>query len=143
MVLNGIGINMKIDKKFCDLAISLAKTSNHQFRVGAVLVSKKDIISVGVNSTDKSHPLQKYYNDRCREFKVEIHNNIHAEMDAILKYRRMRIDIPKLKIFIARINKNGIIVPGYPCPSCSALLNDNSVNTIIYSTSDGFDYEQN
>ena len=133
---------MKIDSKYCDLAVSLAKTSKHQIRVGAVLVSGKDIISVGVNSTEKSHPLQKYYNDRYRNFKVDIYNHIHAELDSILKYRRMRIELPKLKIYIARINKNGELVPGYPCSSCFPLITDNGIKSIIYSTRNGFEIEK-
>lgn len=132
---------MKIDTKFCDLAISLAQTSQHQIKVGAVLVSGKDIISVGVNSTTKSHPLQKYYNDMYRGFTVQIHNYIHAELDAILKYRRMRIEIPKLKIYIARINKSGELLPGKPCPACSAAIIDNNIGTIIFSGNNGFEYD--
>ena len=133
--------HMRIQNKFCDLAISLAKSSDHQFRVGAVIVSGKQIISVGVNSADKSHPMQKYYNDRYRDFTVPIYNHIHAELDAILKYRRMRIDIPKLSIYIARINKKGDLVPAYPCPSCSAAIYDNNIKSIIYSSSTGFEIE--
>lgn len=132
---------MKIDNRMCDLAISLAKSSNHNIRVGAVLVSGKEIISVGVNSTTKSHPLQKYYNDMYRGFTVPIHNNIHAELDAILKYRRMRIVLPKLKIYIARINRSDQLLAGKPCPACFAAIKDNLISTIVYSTTKGFEYE--
>lgn len=133
---------MKIDKRFCDLAVSLAKTSKHQIRVGAVLLSGREIISVGVNSISKSHPMQKYYNDLYRGFTVPIHNNIHAELDAILKYRRMRIELPKLKIVIARLNKSGELLAGRPCPACYAAIIDNNIDSIIYSTETQFIYDR-
>lgn len=123
--------------KFSNLAIALAETSEHsQYKVGSVLVSNKSIISVGVN-TLKSHPYQKIYN-KYRNFNVEINHFLHAETDAILKYRRMRIELPKLKIYIARIRKDGTIVPGFPCPACYQLILDNNIREIIFSTHDDF-----
>lgn len=130
-----------INTKIADLAIQLAALSEHSTRVGAVITNGKHVITTGVNSKYKSHPLQKYYNDRYRNFNVPIHNNIHAELDAILKYQRMKIHSNKLQIYIARLNKANQLQPAKPCPACRAAIIDNKINTIIYSNLEGFDYE--
>lgn len=128
----------KLDERFSKLALELAFTSEHEItRVGAVLVANKTIISVGVNSATKSHPLQKMYNE-FRHFQVEIRHLIHAEMECIIKYKKLNEDIPDLKMYIARIRKNGTLVPGHPCPACQQALKEYGVNSIVYSSFNGF-----
>jgi deoxycytidylate deaminase len=128
----------KYDQKFCNLAINLALTSEHySTRVGAVLVSNKTIITTGVNSNTKSHPLQKYYNQN-RNFEVEIKHHIHAELDCIIKYKKLYEEIPNVKLYIARLRKDGSIVPAYPCPACLAAIQDHQISEIIYSNFSGF-----
>ncbi len=122
------------NQKFIKLALSLANTSEHySTRVGAVLVHKnKTIIATGVNSNTKSHPLQKFYNS-YRNFEVEINHHIHAEMDCIVKYKNMGIELEDLSLYIVRLNKTGNIVPAYPCVACAKALKEYGINNLIYS----------
>jgi deoxycytidylate deaminase len=128
----------KLDERFTKLAYELALTSEHEItRVGAVLVANKTIISVGVNSATKSHPLQKMYNE-FRHFQVEIRHLIHAEMECIIKYKKMDEEISDLKMYIARIRKNGTLVPGYPCAACQQALKEYGISSVIYSSFNDF-----
>lgn len=128
----------KLDERFTKLAYELALTSEHEItRVGAVLVANKSIISVGVNSATKSHPLQKMYNE-FRNFEVEIRHLIHAEMECIIKYKKLSEDISDLKMYIARIRKNGSLVPGYPCAACKQALKEHGIKSIVHSSFNGF-----
>ena len=77
-------------------------------RLGAVLVYKGKVLSVGWNST-KTNPLQRELN-RLRDFRgdVEEANSIvHAEVACLLKIKNIDIDWGRASIFVYRIKKDG------------------------------------
>lgn len=129
------------DHKFFNVAKAAALTSkHHKTKIGAVLVHKKDILSVGVNK-QKTHPKQKQYN-KHRQFEDPsiCGHNIHAELDAILKSRH----IPKgTKVYVYRVMKdNKTLGMCRPCNACSKALKECGVTEWYYTTTFGFAYEQ-
>lgn len=130
----------KAELKFYDVACAAARTSNHsKYKVGAVLVKRKQIISVGVNSQSRSHPLQKRYNALRKSLTAPIHDNIHAEMDAIIKTNVF--DLTDASIFVYRGTQSGK-ANSRPCEACSQALRDKGIKHIYYTTVDGYVYEK-
>lgn len=138
----------KADIRFFSVAAKIAETSNHQkSKIGSIIVYNKAVIAVGVNQHNKSHPLQKLYNNRYRGFDkltVPINNNIHAELDAIIKIRNLffSTDIPNtLKIYTVRVLKDGSLANAKPCPACAAVIHEHNIKNIFYSVDQGYAYE--
>jgi len=129
------------DYKFFEKARYLALASDHyKTRVGAILVKKNKIISYGINSNIKSHPLQKYYNDNYRGFKEDnCRHLIHAELQCVLNAGSIT---GSNSIYIVRIDRKNNYCGGKPCNSCLAMLRDFNILDIYYSTENGYAYER-
>lgn len=140
----------KFDMKMFKLAHALAETSEfHNFHLGCVIVYKKKVISVGVNS-NKTHPKQKKYNRKHRNFSKSnkpIKDSLHCEIDALTKISYpldQNIDWKQVKIYIYRIcpgKKSGHGL-ARPCPACTAALRNKGVRHIYYTTDNGYAYER-
>lgn len=131
------------DYKFLSAARSLATTSKHpKARVGAVLVDRGDVVSVGVNG-NKSHPLQQKYNRlRFRDDDVSAMGHLmHAEIEALVKGREY-FTHHHAAIYVYRIMKNGDKGMSRPCPGCIQALLDFGVKRMYYTTTDGIVYEE-
>jgi tRNA(Arg) A34 adenosine deaminase TadA len=85
--------------------------------ITAIIYDKKGrILSIGKNSYIKTHPLQKFYAEKCGLGK-KIY--IHAELQAIIRCH----DLEKAhKIIISRIGKTGNMLLAAPCPICQMAL---------------------
>lgn len=118
-------------------------SDNSRIRLGAVLVYKNKVLSVGWNST-KTNPTQKRLNVQ-RGFDVNASNafnTLHAEVDCLLKAKDLDIDWGKASIFVYRIKKNGEVGLSRPCKGCMTLIKSMGIKNIYYSTDDGFGYER-
>ena len=74
----------KKDEKFISIAREVSNLSDYRkVKIGAVIVLKREIISVGYNK-HKSHPIMKVFNKKYRGFNTK-ESNIHAEMNALMK----------------------------------------------------------
>lgn len=110
-------------------------------QLGAVIVYKGKIISVGYN-TNKESPLQKSYN-RYRGFNTDICKNTnHAEIMAIKNARGIDINWAKASIFVYREKKNGEIALARPCKGCMMAISDLGIKNVYYTKSGGFGYEK-
>ena len=106
-------------------------------RLGAVLIYKGKVMSVGWNST-KTSPLQKDLN-RLRHFEVdcgEAHHTLHAEVACLTKTKDLDIDWGRASLFICRIKKDGSRGLSRPCPGCQALIKSMGIKNIYYTTND-------
>lgn len=122
------------------MARSVAETSqHHKVKIGAVLVYKNEILSVGCNLI-KSHPKQMVYN-KNREFEFDLcPHNIHAEFNAVLKYKGI---IPKHSImYVYRLTKQGNQGMGRPCKACQKMLKEYGIYDVVYTTEESIIYEQ-
>ena len=125
---------MKREMKFFDMARAVSKTSTYiRVKIGAVIVSKKQIISVGTN-VRKSHPLQKRLN-RFRSINVDnMAHSLHAEINAII---RANEDLTNTQIYVYREDQNGNLANCRPCAACMQEIKKVGIKTIYYTTSDG------
>jgi deoxycytidylate deaminase len=114
-----------------DLAIQVAKDNDvPKFKFGAVITTKKgSVVSIGKNSYVKTHPTQSRYGAR--------HTNeaacfIHAELSAILRAKGKGHTL-----WVARVKKTGEIGMSHPCPSCMAIIkNETNLKRVIYTIND-------
>lgn len=106
--------------KYFKLAKTLSKKSNHpSHHLGAVLVKKNKIVSVGWN-TCKTHPKSPH------QFKT-----IHAEFMAILGVHPK--DLQDAHIYVYRERKNGEPALAKPCETCYNLIQQVGIETVFYS----------
>jgi tRNA(Arg) A34 adenosine deaminase TadA len=73
------------------------------------------ILSVGINSYSKSHPLMLHLN---REVGHPEQIYLHAEISAILRAR----DKPIHRIVVERYNAKGLPANAAPCPICQRAI---------------------
>lgn len=131
------------DYRYFKKAESAASLSDfHQIHFGCVAVYKCSIIGTGFN-TNKTHPLQKYYN----QFREEPGNNkfmpkLHAEINCLNQLKHLDVDFSKVKLYIYRSRNDRHFSLARPCPSCMAAIKDLGIKHIYYTTDDGFAYEK-
>lgn len=127
----------KKEKALFKTAKSISELSDHpKYKIGAVVVLKHRIISSGVNSDVKTHPLQKKYNQH--RFSEDGKHKCHAELSALLPLIRDGVDLSDASIFVHRQHKNGTLACARPCKSCMALIKDCGVTRCFYTTEDGY-----
>lgn len=112
-------------------------------RLGAVLVYKNKVMSVGWNNT-KTNPLQQELNQhRNLDSNVhEINNSLHAEVTCLLRARGLNIEYSKSSLFVYRIKKDGSSGLSRPCKGCMSLIKELGIKNIYYSTESGWAYER-
>jgi tRNA(Arg) A34 adenosine deaminase TadA len=112
-----------------ELAIKIAKKTNtKQYNFVSIITNKKGkIISIGINSYNKTHPLQAKYADLTNQ-PEKIY--LHSEIDALT---RLSLDSIPHSIYIARVDKSGNIHPAKPCIICKLALRTSGIFK-IYTT---------
>ena len=106
------------------LATSAAlQSEGKQFRVGAALLNKKEVIRTGRNSY-KTHPKSK--TRFCQ---------IHAEFDCLIGLSPG--DCSGASIFVVRIRRNGTIGMAKPCNWCRELIEKMGIRKIFYTNALG------
>ena len=91
-------------------------------RLGAVLIYKGKVMSVGWNST-KTSPLQRQLN-RYRGY------DVHAEVACLAKVRDLDIDWGRASIFVYRVKKDGNAGLARPCKGCQALIKSMGIKNV-------------
>lgn len=131
----------KSDLKYFAKARKVAEISDYYgYHIGCVTVYQGNIIGVACN-TNKTHPIQKYYN----KYRIESDSmlpKLHAEIHCINSIRNLDINFSKVKLYIYRIRKDRPHGMARPCPSCMAAIRDIGIKNIFYTTDDGYAYER-
>lgn len=136
-----IGHHLKL-KKFLNIAKNLSIQSEFDiYRFGAVITLKDKVIATGCNSP-KSHPMQKHYNNKFKNF---VHDNaqhgIHAEMAAIneLKHimKTVEIDLRKIELTVYRSGRDDSSKMGRPCAACMGAIKELGIPVVNYTTPHG------
>lgn len=132
----------KRDYKFFEVAAAAAATSHHKkAQIGAVIVSNKHILSVGVNQHTKTHPMQKQYNVHRYGIKNDtLSHCTHAEIDAISKAKNTKM-LKQSRIYVSRVKKDGSLGMCRPCPACLQALGNSGISEIFYTTDLGYAHE--
>lgn len=139
---------MNIDRCF-QLAKNASMFSDCEIKVGAILVYKNRVISVGYN-TSKSNPLQKAYNKyRTKDGRIydtdKQNNGLHAEAMCVKNAIRLfNGDLSKCSIFVYSEKKDGSTRLSRPCGACQKILLDYNIHNIYYTTNNNnlFSYEK-
>jgi deoxycytidylate deaminase len=139
-----IAVPSQMKPEILNNAISVAMASDTPKKTSAILLNKRNrIISTGVNSYERTHPVQyraakkasKVFNDPNLEKKIFG----HAEIISLIKARE-----DAETIVVCRIGGHGKkeLRMSKPCKICTYyILNYSNVVNIHYSTTDGFVYE--
>lgn len=129
---------MITDNFFMNTAIELAKESNCvSFKVGAVIVKNKRIVSIGYNGTpegfincntvfphyDKNDPVQR---EKHHEWSQK--HEIHAEMNALMFAIKENISIEGATLYVTH----------HPCDQCLKNILQTGIKKIIYK----YDYDK-
>ncbi len=107
------------------LAIRTAFCSNSRFRLGAVLIKKKRVISFGINDMRRSHPKQQKYS--TKKWAIGSHAELKCCIGVDLK------DLQKSTMYVARILKNGNPALAKPCQCCQSILREFGVRKVFYT----------
>ena len=116
--------------KFFTAAKAVAMSGNGvgtrgNFRLGAVLVGKNSVISVGHNSY-KTHPLMA----SRTEWPF-----LHAEQHAIVRNGLDNCD--NLDLYVVRVLKNNDMAISYPCTVCRELISNIGIKNVFYINDTG------
>jgi deoxycytidylate deaminase len=111
----------KQERRFLNLAVRVASSSEMRQRHGAVVVKSGRVLAVGVNKF-RNHPAQTA-SDRVKK-----DCSVHAEVDAL-----SRCDPRGASVFVARVNNAGTIRYSRPCARCQQVLKAAGVKKVVWS----------
>jgi deoxycytidylate deaminase len=104
------------------------KRQNKFFIISATLDKRNRIISIGENSSIKTHPMMLHYSTKSkRANKIYL----HAEISAMVKSQRL-----VHKLIVIRIDHNGQFALAKPCPLCQMALSDAKITKVYYTTNE-------
>ena len=107
-------------------------------KVGCIITDKKDnIISMGVNSDTKTHPMQKKFAIKSGQmFRQYLHAEIQALVRCVGNYSTPHT------LYVARITQSGNIGMSKPCPVCHLALIDAGIKKVVYTIGKGDCYNE-
>lgn len=99
-----------------------------RYEIRAICYDKKGSkLSVGYNSYNKTHPLQKYFANRVGHTHKEY---LHAEIAAILKAKDKKIH----RIVVERFDKHGRPALAKPCPICNEAIKAYGIKVVEFTS---------
>jgi deoxycytidylate deaminase len=134
------------DIKFMQFAKRLAIDNygvRNRFKLAALLVYKRDVISIGLN-TMRTHPMQKKYSRNDESI------YLHAEVNCIINALNHlnKNDLHKSTMYIARVKKpkprsaEWIDGNAHPCEGCCSAIEAFGIHRIVYTTDFNNKYEE-
>ncbi len=112
-------------QRYLEVAKEASRNSTYRHRLGAVIVKKNRILSVGFNKPEKTHPRSG-----------NLFRTTHAELDAIL--RCPEESLKGSTIFVVREAASGLAM-AKPCQFCLELIKAVGIKRVVYSTDDGIE----
>jgi deoxycytidylate deaminase len=130
--------------KYFNLAKNASELSDFpKIKIGAILIYKNKVVSVGYNC-QKTSPLMAEYN-KYRKFEYNpkgVKHSFHAEILCLHKAENLNIDFSKTSLFVYRQKQNGNSGMSKPCCACREFINNLNIKDIYYTTNDGWIYEK-
>jgi len=114
-----------------EIVINQAEKSPMQYRHGAILIKRGDILGKGYNIPclpASSRMKNMFLPDRKRP-------SIHAELSCLKGLRHDQIR--GSTVFVVRVSKSGELKMSFPCKRCVSLLTRKGVKKVLYSKSGG------
>ena len=103
--------------------------SRRYFVIAAALDHHNNIVSIGQNSYQKTHPMQSRLALKTGRADREY---LHAEIASLVKSRR---DVET--VMVVRMTPTGLIRMARPCNICTLALREAKVRFVIYTDNDG------
>lgn len=100
-------------------------------KMGAALFNRNNLISIGYNIYDKTHPL---YVGRDKQG-IDFCYNTHAELMAIT--RRRHYNNGSLILYVYRETQNGELACSRPCKICSKVIKEFGVKRVRFIDEQG------
>lgn len=113
------------DMRILDYTTKVALTSLHsRYRVGATLLSKHRVVLASAVNSSKTHPVQAESN--------VVSDRLHAEVDVILRARRVSRLEDDMTLVIVNINaRSGLHGCSFPCIHCHEFLRGFSITRVL------------
>jgi tRNA(Arg) A34 adenosine deaminase TadA len=112
--------------RMMDVCLTISRSSNfYDYKIGAVIVKRKSVISCGFNSR-KTHPLMVKYNPPEIVKKPVLHAEIHA-----ISLARVS-DLIGSTMYIGRLTKTGLLGNSRACIACYTAMKDYGVESMVY-----------
>lgn len=100
---------------------------NFRSRIGAVLVHRNKIVSVGRNYPLKTHPILRKYDK---------HKTLHAEIDCMIGLDRS-LSVGST-IYTYREDRNGNLKKSKPCLMCMSIMRELGIKKVFYTHDKGY-----
>jgi len=107
-------------KRFFALARIVSQKSNHPIPLGAVVVQKGKVVSVGYNRQYKTHPISNTWT-----------RTLHAEMDSVIGVDRGVIRSGD--VYVYREDSHGVPKMAKPCLHCQHVLRAAGIRKVFYT----------
>jgi len=123
---------MKLEKVYQKLIDSLSPiidSTKKYWVIAASLDHHNNIISIGENSYQKTHPMQSRLSLKCGNRNREY---LHAEIASLVKNRNK----PE-SIMIVRITSTGLVRIARPCNICNLAIRESGIRYIHFTGDDG------
>ena len=111
------------------LAKKASLNSVHIIKLGACILSKNRVISVGFNQRFKTNPFIR---------KFDPHKTIHAEMSAIFRIKNKSLLKGATMVVYREKNEDKSIGMAKPCPVCQEIMKHYGFEKMIYTTDFGY-----
>jgi deoxycytidylate deaminase len=124
---------MKLEKVYEKLISTLSPTINSSKKywvIAASLDHHNNIISIGENSYQKTHPMQSRLSLKCGNRNREY---LHAEIASLVKNRSI-----VESIMVVRMTSTGLVRMARPCNICNLALREAGIKYIYFSGDDTF-----
>jgi len=123
---------MKLEKVYQKLIDTLSPTidsTKKYWVIAASLDHHNNIISIGENSYQKTHPMQSKFSIKTGNHDREY---LHAEIASLVKNRSAAESI-----MVIRMTSSGSIKMARPCNICNLALREAKIRFIYFSGNDG------
>jgi deoxycytidylate deaminase len=120
---------MRLDR-LIRIAQDNATKQDVRYRHTSVLVYKNRIVSIGVNSYKKTHPIawQRGRNSWCF---------VHSEVASLAAYRGLVSDLRHCTMYNVRVGVRGDIQLSKPCQNCTKVMIAFGLRRVAYTNDEG------
>lgn len=119
----------KVQEKLISLLYPKINITKKYWVIAASLDHHNNIISIGENSYQKTHPMQSRFSqivgNRNREY-------LHAEIASLVKNRSKAESI-----IVIRMTSTGLVRMARPCNICALALREAGIKYVYYSNDSG------
>lgn len=122
-------MNQKLMETVIRLSKNLIELTPTRSKHFSFACRRNTVCGIGWNKVNKTHPLAMKHGYRF--------NNIHSELDCIIKLDAKPSELCQYKLVNVRLDKYGIVRMSKPCIVCQKLLNVFNFNEVLYSNNSG------